>query len=101
MLEASNDVTESPLQQLITDPIAIGENIRPREVACPYDDARSDLIIFKYQDSQPIYLTVQLLGRGIATLESCGRCCTASRTAAKSGCCHCFLRPELSSMKVS
>lgn len=66
-LEASNDVTDSPLQQLITDLNAIGENIRPGVLACPYDDASIDVIIFKYQDWQPIYLTVEPLGCGIAT----------------------------------
>ena len=66
-LEASNDVTDSQLQQLITDLNSVGDNIRPGELACPYDDARSDLIIFKYEDAQPTYVTVQLLGCGIAS----------------------------------
>jgi hypothetical protein len=66
-LEASNSVTDSQLQQLITDLNSVGDNIRPGLLACPYDDARSDLIIFTYQDSQPIYVTVQLLGCGIAS----------------------------------
>lgn len=66
-LEASNEVTDSQLQQLTTDLNSVGDNIRPGELACPYDDARSDLIIFTYEDAQPIYVAVALFGCGIAS----------------------------------
>ncbi|MBV8927984.1 MAG: hypothetical protein JO152_02510 [Mycobacteriaceae bacterium] len=66
-LEASNDVIDPELQQLVVDINSVGANIRPGRLACPYDDGQTDLIIFKYPDSQPIYVTVQSSGCRIAS----------------------------------
>lgn len=66
-LEASADLTDSSLRQLVSDLDSVGANVRPGVTTCLYDDAQDDLIIFSYQDGDPVYVTVQLLGCGIAS----------------------------------
>jgi hypothetical protein len=66
-LQASGVASDGQLQQLVTELNAVGENVRPGVLACPYDDSQTDLIIFNYQDAPAIYVTAALLGCGIAT----------------------------------
>lgn len=66
-MEASAALNDPQLQRLATNLNAVGPNVRPGAMNCPYDDGQSDVIVFTYQTQPPVYVTIGLLGCAIAS----------------------------------
>jgi hypothetical protein len=66
-LEVSNALTDAQLQQLTANLNAVGPNVRPGTMNCPYDDGQSDVVVFNYPEQPTVYVTVELLGCAIAS----------------------------------
>lgn len=65
-LVAAGVVNGDPLGQLVADLNAVGPNIVPGRMSCPYDDGQRDLLIIDRAADEPAYVIVDLLGCSIA-----------------------------------
>jgi hypothetical protein len=65
-LVAAGVMSGDSLGQLVTNLNAVGPNIVPGRMSCPYDDGQRDLLIIDRADDEPAYVIVDLLGCSIA-----------------------------------